>query len=218
MNFDEMFKKAEAEYTNTYSEKSDWFKFSEGDNRVRIMSWLEPLGSHYSKNPELYSGICIGKDHCTGCKEAEAETDDKKKNKVQVKFLTWILDYKDNTLKLAKFPYKVMTALQVFQGNPDYVFSEMPMPYDITINAKNAGKTDVIYTVMPTKERPLPADVLEKHAKNGTPAEIKEKMKAKKLKELGVIAEEPKKDLKAGEPDRGYDYPTDDINPENISF
>ena len=186
-NFNEATKRAEAEYGfGGSSGANDWFKLVEGDNRIRIMSWLEPLGNHFSKNPANYSGICIGKENCLGCKQAESEPDEKKKNKVQVKFLCWVLDLKDNKLKLAKFAYKVMQQLQAYQTNPEWQFNEMPMPYNVNINAKGAGTTTVVYTVMPTPIKPISEEILALHAKNNSPVEIKERMKEKKLKELGI--------------------------------
>ena len=42
--------------------------------------------------------------------------------------------------------YKQIEALQL---DPEYAFEEVPMPYDITINAIGAGDIKVKYTVVP---------------------------------------------------------------------
>ena len=44
--------------------------------------------------------------------------------------------------------YKQIEALQM---NEDYKFYEVPMPFDLTINAKGAGTKEVVYTLMPAR-------------------------------------------------------------------
>jgi hypothetical protein len=210
MNLDEMMSKANAEYG--FSGGSDkYFKFVEGDNRLRVMSLPEPIGEHY-KPGSANNGICIGKPECPGCREADAEPDPTKKNKVNVKFMMWVLDLKDGELKTAKFPYKIMQALQALQNNPEWAYSSMPMPYNVTINAKGAGKTDVVYTVMPGKETPIDQKVMDEFAKKTPPAEIKEKMKQKRLRELGIVEKAPGAMI-ANADDKGYDYPESEGEP-----
>ena len=41
--------------------------------------------------------------------------------------------------------------IEKLQRDADYAFDEVPMPYDITINAKGAGTKDVEYTVIPAR-------------------------------------------------------------------
>jgi hypothetical protein len=67
------------------------------------------------------------------------------------KWLCYVLDRRDGKIKpffMANTIYKLIEALQL---NPDYGFDEVPMPYDITINAKGAGTKDVVYSVIPAR-------------------------------------------------------------------
>lgn len=182
----------------------DWFKFKEGANQVRILTTLEPIPSHYGY------GYCVGKEHCPVCKEGGED------KKPSVKFLCWVLDQSDQQMKLAQFPYIVMKTLQDFQNIPDYTFDVVPMPYDLIINATNAGKKEVEYTIMPArKETPVSEEILKQLAKENTPSEIKASMKKKQLKKLGI---EMPDDGKPKVADTSIPYPEEDVKPEDIPF
>ena len=147
-----------------------WFKFEDGDNKMRVLTMPAVMGQHFS--PGGYKGICIGaEDNCEGCKE---------ETKATPRWLTWILDYKDNELKLIKFPYKIIKSLGEYQNNEEYAFETFPMPYDINITAENAGTTDVVYTIIPARnESEVSKEALEALEKEGKPEDIVEKMKEK---------------------------------------
>lgn len=120
-----------------------FFKFQEGDNRVRLMSECLPHTSMF----------------------------DGKKN---FKWLCYILDRRDGDVKAFFMPHKVYKAIEALQMNPDYAFSEIPMPYDLTIHAKKAGTKDVEYALIPARrETPLTADEREKLAAAKPLAELK---------------------------------------------
>lgn len=187
MGFNDALDRASREYGYGTSD-TEWFKVAEGPNKIRVMTFLEPFGQHYK--PGGYCGVCISKERgCPGCKEADNEPDEKKKNKVQVKFLCWVLDYKDDRLKLYKAPYAVFQQLQAMAEDPDFGFQDMPMPFDVTINAKGAGEKSVTYTLMPARSNSeIDPEILEKFKKLSTPEQIKEKMKNKKLEELSLVS------------------------------
>jgi hypothetical protein len=48
-------------------------------------------------------------------------------------------------------PVAIANAIGGFQADPEYAFDEMPMPYDININAQNAGTKEVVYNVIPAR-------------------------------------------------------------------
>lgn len=101
------------------------WKPKEGDNRIRFVSeWLEHPGEY------------TGKDGVT---------------KKTFKWLCFILDRVDGEVKPYFMPNNIYEQIETLQLNPDYAFDEVPMPYDITLNVKNAGKLDVIYSVMPAR-------------------------------------------------------------------
>lgn len=199
----------DAEATWPSDGSKEWFKIEEGDNRIRILTPLMVYPQHY--NPAGYKGICLGKDAgCPGCANDE---------KPSIKWLCWVIDRKDGEVKLAKLPHAVAKQLQAYQNDPEYAFSEAPMPYDVTIKAKNAGTTDVEYnTVAGRTSEPVPEETMEELLKKTTPEDVKARAKEKKLKELGLAQPEPP--VEAYDP-TGKDYPTaesEGINPDNIPF
>ena len=44
-------------------------------------------------------------------------------------------------------PVTVFKGIEALQQDSDWAFTEMPMPYDIVIDAKNAGTKEVDYSV-----------------------------------------------------------------------
>lgn len=71
--------------------------------------------------------------------------------KKNFKWLCWVLDRVDGVIKPFFMPHSIYTDIEGFQLNPEYAFTEVPMPYDITITAKGAGTKEVKYTVTPAR-------------------------------------------------------------------
>lgn len=70
-------------------------------------------------------------------------------------------NYASNGLKLAFLPYTIAKAVGEFENKPDYAFTEVPLPYDISISAKGAGTRDVEYSVIPARSNtPVPPAAL----------------------------------------------------------
>lgn len=101
---------------------------------------------------------------------------DGKKN---FKWLCYILDRKDGKVKAHFMPHKIYKAIEGFQTDPDYTFSEVPMPFDINVKAVKAGTMDVEYTVIPSPRR---LDITE--------AEERDLHKQKPLEELQAALHE----------------------------
>jgi hypothetical protein len=62
-----------------------------------------------------------------------------------------VWDYTAKALKLAFFPYAVAKQIAALEKSEDYAFSGVPMPYDITVDATNAGTKEVEYKVIPAR-------------------------------------------------------------------
>jgi hypothetical protein len=112
--------------------------------------------------------------------------------KKNFKWLCYVLDRKDGQIKpmfMANTIYKQIVALQ---QNPDYEFVDVPMPYDLTINAKGAGTVDVVYTVVPARKN-TELTTTELTALNAAKplADIKQALKDKQAKQA---AEQPPPD------------------------
>ena len=190
---------AEKEYG--FSNNNDWYKFKEGKNRIRLLTAFIPFASHYK------AGACLGKADCPICK-----ADKEGKTPPSVKYLCYVLDYDDNaTIKLAQLPWNVSKSIQDLQADPEYAFEEVPMPYGITINATGAGKKEVVYSVIPSAKRePLSPEIMEKIASLKAPEEVKEAMKNKKMRELGLMPDKKTAPMPTAD--------QDEISPEDIGF
>lgn len=190
----------------------DWYKMVEGENRFRVLAEPEMIFEAFK------IGICY-----TDCGYEGTS-----------KFLTYVLDRKDNKIKLAKLPYTVGTAIMGYEKDEEYKFEGFPMPYDIKVNAVGAGTKEVKYTVMAgrantevdsktmadlEKKKPV-AEIIrkmkdnqkEKHMADGTWQKNQE-AKAKLKAELDAKRVEG-----GGKVDTGIDYPEEEINPDDIPF
>src|SRR3990167_7426800 len=75
--------------------------------------------------------------------------------KKNFKWLTYALDRADGQVKLFFMPHTIFKAVGDLQKSDDYSFFDLPMPYDVTIQAKGAGTKEVQYTVVPAKKEVL---------------------------------------------------------------
>ena len=209
-SFDNALEAAEKEFSNLGGSKGLYYKVKEGKNRIRILSPLFPFASHFTSKmtPPI---TCVGKEDCLECKKTVKDKDgNEKENTPNVKFMCHVLDYVDGQIKLAQFPLTIFLALRDLQNDPEWSFNELPMPYDITINAENAGTTSVKYGVVASPKRePISQEVADKLAKLHTPDQIKQAMINKQKKFLGLVA---------AEPDEKVPYPEEEINPADIPF
>lgn len=217
------------EFPPSQYDKDANFKLIEGNNRIRILSPLEPYISHF--NTSGYNGICLGKDlNCPGCIEDDRRRELKQQDPKQyeklgftrnMQWLCHILDYKDNAVKLAWLSYKVGKRVGEMQADPESAFDEVPMPYDVTIVGikKNRNGKDIIQTDSVNAARqnsPVPEEALKRMEKTKSVKDIKELIKNKKAKELGIKVETDK--LADVDTNATVEYPTEEINPDDIPF
>lgn len=119
-----------------------------------------------------------------------------------IKGVCWVLQ--EGLIKSAKLPYTVVKQIRGLQQNPDWEF-KVPFPHILTLNAEGAGTKEVKYSLTPSpKVYEIPADVLTALKDKPTPAELVEKIKGKAS---GATTDT-----------KGIDYPTEDINPDDIPF
>lgn len=203
MNINDSIEEANKQYP---SAGSDWFRFEEGDNKMRVMTSFAVMGKHFSQSG--YKGICVGEEHnCKGCAEG---------TKANPRWMAWILDHKDNSLKTVEFPYKIVKQLGEYQNSEEYSFPDFPMPYDINIKAEKAGTKDVIYTIIPARESSVVSqDVQDLLEKEESVENIVQKMKDKQTGEVSDVKKKPKGTVDIRTTDK---YPDEDINPEDIPF
>lgn len=77
------------------------------------------------------------------------------------KWLCYVLDRKDGKIKPFFMAHTIYKLIEALQQDSDYTFDEVPMPYDMTINAKGAGTKEVDYSVLPAR-LPVPLTAAER--------------------------------------------------------
>lgn len=94
------------------------------------------------------------------------------------KFVTWVWDYSDSKVKLYFMPVTVAKSLENLQKDPEYTFDEVPMPYDVTINVKNAGTKEVDYQLTAARQNtPIGKEVEDAFATKAPLGEVIAKLK-----------------------------------------
>lgn len=69
------------------------------------------------------------------------------------KWLTYVIDRKDKQIKLFFMPKTIVKAIADYEENEFYKFEKLPMPYDISIKATNAGTIEAEYSVIASPKR-----------------------------------------------------------------
>jgi hypothetical protein len=192
----------EANKSEHTSGSSGWFKMKEGKNQFRILTEPEIMFENYGK------GICY---HQCGF---EGTT----------KYLARILDRADNKVKMYKIPFGIFKQIATWEADEDLAFSGFPMPYDVKVNAKNAGSKEVEYTVMASpKQVPVEQETLNFLAKQSPVKEVIVKMQDKNIekhkedgtwqKEQDRLAELAKDLAKGGtaKEEDTIEYPVEDL-------
>jgi hypothetical protein len=110
--------------------KGEYFKVKEGANKIRLVSKPLPHPGNY-KGKETFKWLCQVIDL------SDLDEHGQPTNKVKPYFM----------------PHRVYKDIEALQKDPDYAFDEIPMPYNINIQAEHAGSKEVKYTVIPSPKR-----------------------------------------------------------------
>lgn len=106
------------------------------------------------------------------------------KGRKTFKWLCQVIDRKDGAIKPYFMPDTIYKMIADLQMDPEYSFNEVPMPYDITINATGAGTRDVVYTVFPARESiPLTESELQALKEAPTVQELQQKVRENEKKD-----------------------------------
>ncbi len=209
---DKLKQELEANKGMNESSSGGWFKFKEGANTFRVL--VEPVMMFEKFNV----GICY-----TDCGYQGTP-----------RLLTRILDRADGKVKIAKLPFSIGEQLLNLENDADYGYTGFPMPYDVTIKAEGAGTKEVKYSApLPRPPKALESEITDELAKGKSVAEVIEKMKAnQKEKHMAdgtwaknqAAKEATKKEIADSRVEGGgkkvdaIEYPTEDINPDDIPF
>ena len=201
---------------------SDYFKFKEGENKIRVLT--QPV----KKLSRWGHGICYeGAAYCTpealDASYAEALEEAKKAGKdiskvarpqLSLKWAVWAIDRATGKIVIAELTNTMARTIREWMDGDDYGFKQFPMPYDMTVSAKGAGKTTVKYTVTAArKNTDLTEEELTELSKQTPIDQIIEKMMAKKRDADGVEAPAGEEEIQAGDGTED-----DEINPEDVAF
>ncbi len=200
-----------------------WVKFKEGDNRMRIMS--EPL----IKVSRFGYGICyegapycqkatLDKELAEAKEKAVAEGKDPSKVTIKMpskKWCAWAIlrgkESADDTFGIVELPYSISKTLRELMDSDEAGFKGFPMPYDINIKAKGAGSMGVEYTVIASRTSSDVTDAeMEEFNKQTPVVQILDRIKDKQRQKMGGTS--------AQSTDAPIEYPTEDINPDDIPF
>lgn len=183
-----------------------FYKFKESDNVFRVMTIFEPIFEDFKQ------GICF-----TNCGFEGS-----------MKQMCYIVDMRETdvdgrpepTLKIFKMPNTIADIIINYQYDEDWKYDEVPMPYDIKVNAIGAGLKEVKYTVTPRPTRTTIDPKFIEQLEKATPItdlikRMKEKNAAAHGKTLpGTESTEHLEQTAQAMPD----YPEEEINPEDIPF
>lgn len=202
----------------------DWYKFKEGDNKMRILS--EPL----IKVTRFGYGICYeGAPYCQKATldreleeaqaKAKAEGKDPKKVTIKMPAKKWscwaIIRGKDgqDVVSLVDLPYGISKTLLDLMTSDEAGFKSWPMPYDINIKAKGAGLMSVEYSLIASRQTIDVTDAEMEEFKKLTPIpQILDRMKVKQKEKTEGGGSS------SGDTSGPIEYPTEDINPDDIPF
>lgn len=107
------------------------------------------------------------------------------------KWLCYVLDRVDGKVKPFFMPHTIYKKIEALQTNDDYAFTSVPMPYDITINAKGAGTKEVEYSLIPARKETALTTSEQEQLKAMKPlAELQAALKEKNAQKAGAAHDE----------------------------
>lgn len=200
-NFMEEIKKESEKYGASTGGSSDFFKFKEGVNKMRILVQPQVLATHFF-GKGVPAVVCIGVDE--GCEYHKEDSD-----RPGIKLVTYVIDREDEgKMKLAELPLSISYSMNDLQQDEDYEFETFPMPYDVKItHDPDNPDPKAKYRLQPSPKRTEVTkeeqDFLEEKMSKMTPEEYVEKRKEKQ---------------KSKQSETKIDYPEGTVDPADIPF
>lgn len=121
------------------------------------------------------------------------------------KWLCYVLDRRDGKVKPFFMPHTIYKSIEKMQLDPEYTFDEVPMPYDVTVNATGAGTKEVDYQTNAARTN-TPLSAAELAALQGLPP-IREFQKMLREKQAGGPVEKLEDNPDDEGPQVGIDMP-----------
>ena len=141
----------------------DYFKLEQGENKIRLLSPAEPSITHFLGIGQKAAPCVTGCIHC-------------KSSKKTVKMMLYVLDRKDDKIKLAELPWSVFKIIGELAESSEYGFQDLP-PYDLVITRTGEGMK-TCYQVMPGRNQEPVSITLQNELATKKP--VKEIIEARK--------------------------------------
>ena len=156
--------KQDLENNKRESNRADFFKLQNGDNKIVILT--NPIG--YS---ELFNvGIAY-----EGCGYAEYASR---------RYKAYIKDLSDNMVKIANFSYTVAKKLAGLSDGARTKFDGFPMPYIVNLKTEKAGTKEVNTEVLADEDYTLSDEDVSQLQQFDTIMDIIERLKASQKKKV----------------------------------
>lgn len=160
--------------------ESDYFNFPAGETKLRVLTQPVAVRQYFKDNQfvtvdEKYQGP----------------------EKVSMKGWAWCSVRPSNELKIVKFPYSVIKAVQAFMVDEEYAFEGFPMPYDLKVTATGEGMERRYSVLASPKLTPVTDEEKKALEKKTSIQDILKKMKDKKAPEKRETIDYPEPE---GEP------------------
>jgi hypothetical protein len=211
--FSEKLNEAQEEYGTGGG--SNFYKFQNGKNRIRILAGGGVIANHWM---EGRTKVCFGiKNGCPYHGEGAIKNAKGEEVKPTAKTIVYVLDKRAEPyqIKLLEMPWSVTKKVDTLEKDDEWGFEGLPMPYDLVVTVANAGSKEVEYDAQASaKDKgPVPAEVLEKLKTLPTVEEYVTKKKAKAKVEFEGGGG---KDVQIGSLDDVFGK--EEIKPEDIPF
>lgn len=106
------------------------------------------------------------------------------KGKQRAQYVCWVYDYREERVRLYFMPPSIYKMIEGLQKSEEYGFEEIPMPYDISLNADGAGTIEVKYQVMASRTNTeLTTSCIEQLDKKGPIEDVVAKLKEKEAQD-----------------------------------
>lgn len=147
------------------AQSGDYFKFEKGENRIRLLTELEPVAKYF--DPVSKKSVVMA------LKGAPSTLNGIKCN---IRYVCFVADQKNGSaICLAELPGSVAKQISDLQTDSEWSFADLP-PYDLKVTKTGDGM-ETRYTTLPSKsEAALPKSAQEDFKKKDPITEIVKKM------------------------------------------
>ena len=174
----------------------DLFEIQEGNNIVRVLSGYTVIARHFAGVGQ-YSPVCFGKEKGCPYHDTVSAESDELVMPLRIRCIFWLLDRRDNKIKLAFMPYKFASLLAKLQKDNGGEPLTIPMEYDVNFKALGARDKEVVYTLEKVDGNPylfqdygdgeLTSEQIAELEMKKDIADVAESMKGRAMSDAGLV-------------------------------